>query len=79
MMPSVESIKRMTIFVAKMSQDGKEGQMRNFLLYYLRYRNSNEIKIYLDCNHTRCVRNDIYCVGIVVEAFIIGIFRFFGN
>ena len=49
-MPSVESLKLLAIIEAKM---GQKGRMRNFLLYYLYYRDSNQIMIYIDCNRIK--------------------------
>ena len=50
----VESIKLMTGFEAKMGQNGHgKGQMHNFLLDYLCYRNLNQIMGYKNCNRIK--------------------------
>ena len=37
-----------------MGQNGELVKMRNLLLDYLRYRGSNQIIIYTDCNRIKC-------------------------
>ena len=44
--PSVESIKLLKIFEAK-TEEGQNAQL------YLRYRGSNQIMIYVDCNRSK--------------------------
>ena len=46
----LESIKLITIIEAKMGQNGQNAQL---LLKYLRYRDSNQIIIYTDCNRIK--------------------------
>ena len=50
--PRVESIKLMTIIKVKLGQNGRWSkiEMRNFLLNYLRYQDSNKFIIYIECN-----------------------------
>ena len=50
--PSVESIRLMTIILGKWDKT-EEGQNAQLLLNYLRYRDSNQILIYLDCNRIK--------------------------
>ena len=50
---SVKSKKQMTIIFGKMGQKKKKVKMRNFLLNYLRYRDSNSIIIHKDCNRIK--------------------------
>ena len=40
----------MAIIKAKMGQHGKKVKIRNFLVNYMRYRDSNHIIVYEDCN-----------------------------
>ena len=49
-MPSVESITQMTIIEAKKGTKRKKVKMRKFLFNDLRYRDSYQIMIYIDCN-----------------------------
>ena len=51
--PSIKSIKLMTIIEAKNGTERRKVKMRNFLLNYLRYRDSNQIMIYIDCNRIK--------------------------
>ena len=46
---SVESLKLMTIIFGKMGQKWKKAKTR-FFFYYLRYRYSDQISIYIICN-----------------------------
>ena len=43
----------MTIIEAKNGTERRKVKMRNFLLNYLRYRDSNQIMIYIDCNRIK--------------------------
>ena len=49
--PSVETTKLMTIIEVKLEQMVELVKMRNCFLNYLRYRDSNQILIDIDCNH----------------------------
>ena len=51
-MPSVESIKLMTIIEAKMGKNGRRSNAQ-FLLNYLRYRDSNKIIMYIERNRIK--------------------------
>ena len=44
--PRVERIEVQPIIEAKMGQNGRRSNLRNFLLKYLRYRDSNQIITY---------------------------------
>ena len=52
-MPSVESIKLMTIIEAKIGTKRKKVKLQNFLLNYMHYRYSDESIIYKDHNRIK--------------------------